>query len=220
MQTIDHVQREEGSTTLPPPSETSLTMESLSAKLVSTLDGSLPKLGLSLHPADDKIYRVPSIEPAAGKVVLHDIRPVKLSWLQFIISVNVVHEDDKLYSLFSRQCYWFSTLIFLLVHAKFCIPQATTDIIKTWDGDKTDCIQLSRPLGLPPPSGPPLIRIQPENGPVPGTRRRFMVASMRLPLLEKIEQRYDERWKGEREMVSSLENYCSSRFIPLRSKDG
>jgi len=165
-------------------------MESLSAKLVSTLDSSLPMLGLSLHPADDKIYRVPPIEPAAGQVVLRDIRPVNLSWLQFIISVNVVHEDDKLYSLsrFSRQCYWFSTLIFLLVHAKFCIPQATTDIIKTWDGDKTDCIQLSRPLGLPPPSGPPLIRIQPENGSVPGTWRRFMAAPMRLPLLEKFEQ--------------------------------
>ena len=80
--------------------------ESFSLKSVNDLAN---KLGMS-HLADDCIYRVPSFDPPATDVILHTIKPKNLSLLEFLLIVNQVHTENRMYSVFEGQCYWFTQL--------------------------------------------------------------------------------------------------------------
>jgi len=102
--------------------------ESFSLKSISSLNDLANKLGiLRLLVADDCIYHMPSFDPPAPDITLHTIKSKNLSLLKFILIVNQVHTENKMYSVFEGQCYWFVQLAFLLVQAGFCLEHPETE---------------------------------------------------------------------------------------------
>jgi hypothetical protein len=48
-----------------------------------------------------------------GRVqTVRQMTPCRLSFFDFIVLANTVHEHAPMYSLFRRQCYWFANSIF------------------------------------------------------------------------------------------------------------
>src|SRR6266545_130191 len=183
-------------------------LESLSLRSISSLNDlapKLPKLGMSAYLADDRIYRVDSFEPPASDVILHDIEPKNLTFLQFLLIVDQVHAEDKMYSVFAGQCYWFAHLVFLLVQAGFCPlgpPEMGPGSGSTQSLD-SDWVHISRRLLS---SDPDLEKCclkleQSKNGMAPGTWMSVFVVQVQVALIRKLKSKFDSRWTETRRKV-------------------
>jgi len=52
--------------------------------------------------------------------VVGQLQPTGLTFFDLIILAMTVNEEDPLYSLFDKQCYWFAACIFKAIETRFC----------------------------------------------------------------------------------------------------
>jgi len=164
----------------------------------SSLNTPKSLLGKTPHPANDTISFLNSLDPPHPDVTLHDIHPENLTWLQFILIVNLVHSEDRIYSVIGNQCYWFSQLIFLLTRAKFC-PAATKEPAPS--NDSTVPVHISRRLSCPDLDHQYLKLERSKNGMAPGSWMSVQATRIEIFLLNKLQSMFDFRWHEIRQNV-------------------
>ena len=174
--------------------------ESFSLKSISSLNDLANKLGI-LRLADDRIYRVPSFDPPAPDVVLHTIEPKNLSLLEFLLIVNQVHMENKMYSVFEGQCYWFAQLVFLLVQAGFCpeypeMGPGESDSTLGW-------VHISRQLLSAHPEC--YLKLEKSKyGMAPGTWMSVFVVKIKVAVVRELQLKFNLRWTETRRKVSTF----------------
>ena len=165
--------------------------EAFSTNTINSINTSKSISGKPLHLANDTISRVPSLDPPFPDITLHDIYPENLTWLQFMLIANLIHSEDRIYSVFRSQCYWYSQLIFLLVQAKFSPDGTEKGPVAS---DDSVAMHISRHLSHPDP-GQRYIKLEKsKNGMAPGTWMSVQVTQVKIALLDKLRREFDSTW--------------------------
>ena len=176
--------------------------ESFSLKSISLLNDLANKLGkLRLLVADDCIYRVASFDPPAPDIILHTIKPKNLSLLEFILIVNQVHMENKMYSVFEGQCYWFAQLVFLLVQAGFCPEHPETEPGES--NSTLGWVHISRQLLSAHPEC--YLKLEKsKDGMAPGTWMSVLIVKIQVAVVRELQSKFNLRWTETRRKVSTF----------------
>jgi hypothetical protein len=68
--------------------------------------------------------------------VIRQILPSNLPFFDIIILANVVHDHKPLYSLLSKQCFWFVSIIHLVIEAAYdCDPALRVDHSRSYENE-------------------------------------------------------------------------------------
>jgi len=112
------------SSELPPPSPVaprSFTQMIDSATLASahSINSSSSILTRRFRATDQFLIGHGSKESHGRGRIIRQLEPQGLSLFDLIILAKVVHDEDPIYSLLHRQCYWFSNVIFQVIKRNF-----------------------------------------------------------------------------------------------------